>query len=211
MNEPGIKLLSKLNLNNPTFILGLSDQYGINEVVVQTLIEHTRSEKFAEFYSSFFPDYIDVDETGLCNLPRFDLYASERFEPNTVIITGEVIPDPEDSRAHYEIFNQLLSFAKDLKCKRFLSFGSFQVEGAEDRIYVAATTGNLVSLVTKKLGGKPLVRGLIDGPIGMVLGLAKIQDFPAICILSATSPDTYPQDAQTIFHYILEVLKLNQN
>ena len=210
MNEPGIILFSKPNLNNPTFILGLSDQYGISEVVVQTLIEHTRSEKFAEFYSPYFPDYIDIDETGLCNLPRFDLYASERFEPNTVIITGKVRPDLEDSRAHYEVFNQLLSFTKDLQCKRFLSFGSFQVEGAEDRIYVAATTGNLVSRITKKLGGKPLVKGLIDGPIGMILGLAKIQVFPSICILSATTPDTYSQDAQAIFHYILEVLKLGK-
>ena len=209
MNEPGIKLLSKPNLNNPAFILGLSDEYGISEVVVQTLIEHTRSEKFAEFYSPYFPDYIDIDETGLCNLPKLELYASEKYMPNTVIISGEVRPDIEDSQAHYEVFNQLLSFAKDLQCKLFLSFGCFQVEGAEDRIYVAATTGKLVSRVTKKLGGKPLINGIIDGPLGITLGLSKIQAFPAICILNATTPDTYSQDAQTIFHYLLEVLKLS--
>jgi len=209
MKTSEIRLLSKPKLNDPVFILGLSEQQGINSIVARALIEHTRAEKFAELYSPHFPDYVIAEETGLCHLPRYDLYASELFDPNIVIMSGDAGPSPDDGQAHYEVFNTTLGFARELGCRRFLSFGSFQAEKAEDKIYVAATTGRLVSSVTGKLGGKPFAKGRIDGLIGMILGLARVQGFPAICVLGLSEKNRYPDDtAHEIFYYVLDVLRL---
>lgn len=207
LNVSEIKRLSEPKLNTPTFILGLSDQYGINDTIAQALIERTRSKKFAELYSPFFPDYAIAEDTGLCHLPRYELYASELFDPNAVIMTGDERPSFEDSQAHYDIFDLVFNFAKELGCSRFLSFGTFQRSNPEDKIYVAATTGNLVSLITRKFGGKPFVKGRIDSLIGMILGLAKIQRLPAICVLGSFSESPSQDTVQTILHYVSEVLR----
>lgn len=209
MRGSEIQFLSKPQLSRPTFILGLSDPYEINEIVIQLLIEHTRSKKFAEFYSPYLPDYIIAEQTGICHLLRYDIYAGEVFKPNTVIMTGESSPNSEDSKAHYEIFSSIFDFVENLGCRRFLTFGAFQMEKTEDRIYVAATTSNLVSSITEKLGGKPFIKGRIDGQIGMIVGLAKIHELPGICVLGLSHQDISKEDtAQKIFHYITEVLAL---
>ncbi|MFH0748668.1 MAG: PAC2 family protein [Candidatus Bathyarchaeota archaeon] len=204
-----IKLLSERKLKNPTFIMGLFDQYAISDIVIQTLINHTKSEKFAELYSPNFPDYVISEENGILHLPRYDFYASEQFDPNIILMTGDMRPGIEDAQAHYEIFDVVFNFVKDQGCKRYISFGTFPKESAEDTMYVAATKGSLVSLITKKLGGKPFSGGSIDGLIGLILGFANLQKFPAICILGPTSEYAYQQEiAQKMFHYIIEILKL---
>ncbi|MCJ7632150.1 PAC2 family protein [Candidatus Bathyarchaeota archaeon] len=209
MKTSEIKLLSERKLKNPTFLMGLFDQYAISDIVIETLIEHTKAEKFAELYSPSFPDYIISEENGILHLPRYDFYASERFDPNIILMTGEVRPDIEDTKAHYEVFDQVFNLARELGCRRFISFGTFLKESAEDKIYIAATQGNLVSLITRTLGGKPFSRGSIDGLIGLILGFANLQKLPAICILGPTSEDAYQQEiAHTMFQYILQVLKL---
>lgn len=210
MNASKIQLLSKPKLSNPIFILGLDDQYGINNIVTQTLIEHTRSEKFAGLYSPHFPDYAIAEETGLCHLPTYDFYASALFNPNTVILSGDIVPDPDDSQAHYEVLDLIVSFARDLDCRRFLSFGTYHAESAEDRIRIATTTERLTSTVTRKLGGSSFARGRIDGLTGMILGLAKLQKLQAICVLAPYGENISPEDtAQAIYHYVLDLLALD--
>ncbi|MFH0897764.1 MAG: PAC2 family protein [Candidatus Bathyarchaeota archaeon] len=209
MKESEIRYIFKPKLNRPTFILGLSEPVGINDVVVQSLIEHTRSEKFAELYSPYLPDYLIAEETGLSHLPRYDFYASEIFNPNIVIMTGESSPNPEYSQAYYEIFTSTFNLAEELGCRRFLSFGAFQREKADDKIYVAATTDGLVSSITQKLGGKAFAKGSIDGQIGMIVGMAKVKKLPAICVLGLYETNTDGEEtAQNIFQYVIEVLRL---
>lgn len=204
LNASTVKLLFKPKLVNPTFILGLADQYGINDIVIQMLLERTKSEKFAEFYSPYFPDFLIAEDSGLCHLPRCDLYASSSFKPNIVIVTGEVGPAIEDSQANYEVSNALLGFAKELECKRLLCFGMFQGENSEDKVYVAATTRTLSSAIARKIDAKPFTKGLIDGLLGTTLGIAKIQRIPAACIISPFTENT----ASKILDQISKILEI---
>ena len=207
MKTTEMRILSKPKLNDAVFILAPSDQYGINKMIVNVLIDHMRAEKFAELYSPHFPDCVIAEETGLCHLPRYDLYKSTIFKPNIVLMTGDIGPSHDDGPAHYEVLNCLFNSAKDWGCRRFLSLGVFVSDKAEDRIYVSATSRSLVSSITGKLGGKPLTMGRIDGLTGMTLGLARLHGFPAICILGMPENNNYPDDlAQEIFHFVLDVL-----
>ena len=209
MKESEIKILSKPKLTHPTFILGLNDQYDLNGLIAQTLIEHTQSKKFAELYSPYFPDCIVSEETGILHLPRYDFFSSESFDPNTVIMTGNVLHDPDNSEANYEVFSSVLDFAKSLKCRRFISFGTFQADSSESKIHVAATSKSLVSQMTRKLGAVPFASGRIDGVVGTIIGLAKIHRIPAICLLGLLSQHLSLRDmAEKIFTTTIEALKV---
>lgn len=209
MKTSEILTTSNPMLSNAVFILALSDQYGVNRMVAKVLIEHMRAEKFGELYSPHFPDSIIAEDTGLLHLPRCDFYASTLFEPNTVIMTGDYGPAYDDGKANYEVSNTIIKSAKGWGCRRFLSFGAFQGEKSEDRIYVAATSKRLVDSVTERLGGKPLALSRIDGLTGMILGQARIQGLPAICVSGLLEKKNYPDDiAQEIFHYLIDVLRL---
>ncbi len=209
MNVSKVWLLSKPQLREPMFVLGLTDPSGINAVVAQTLIEHVRAEKFAEVYSPYFPDCVVSEETGLCHLPMYDLYASGLFSPNVVVLGGDIIPDPGDTLAYYELLSVVVDFAREVGCARFLSFGTYRAEGAEDRVRVAATSGYLASRVAQKLGGELFTRGRIDGLAGMLLGVARLRRLPAVCVLAPFGASTNPADAtQAIYHHVLDVLAL---
>ncbi len=207
MNTSKIQLLSKPELSSPTFVLGLGDQYGINSVVTQTLIDHTQAEKFAELYSPHFPDSAISEESGLCHLPAYEIYGSSRYKPNVIVLSGEVIPDPGDMRAYYELVDLIAGFAEEQGCTRVLSFGAYHGEGAEDKIRVAASTGRLASTISGKLGGSPFVSGGVNGLVGMVVGAAKLRGIPAACVLAPFAEGAGADNVvRVLYHCVLDVL-----
>ena len=209
MNTAQIQLLSKPKLSSPTFVLGLADQYGVNTIVTQTLITHTRAEKFAELYSPHFPDSVISDEMGLCHLPAHHIYASTVYNPNTVILNGDAAPNLGDTRADYEIVDLIASFAQEQGCKRILSFGAYTAEGPEDTIRVVATTGRLATAVSEKLSGSPLTSGGVNGLVGMIVGAAKLRRLPAVCILAPYIEGSNPEHViQMAYHSILDLLAM---
>lgn len=211
MNKSEIILLSKLELSNPVFLGGLSSFDGIGPIVTQMFIEHTKAGKFAELYSPHFPDYAIVEEDGLCHLPRYEFYTNEHFQPNHIILTGTVRPMPEDTVAHYEIFHSIFNFAKEMGCKRFITFGNFATTEMEREIYIASTSEKLSKSITEKLGGKIFGKGRIDGLIGMVLGLARLQNLSGLCILGASLGDApYETMASPVFGYLLKALEFEE-
>lgn len=211
LSKTEIIMLSKPKLKNPIFVEGLSNFGGIGSTVTRMLIEHIKAEKFAELYSPHFPAYAIAEDNGLCHLPRYEFYTSEGFKPNIIILTGETQPIPEDTIANYEIFNLIFNFAMDLGCKRFLSYGNFINNKVEREIFVVSTSEELSNTIIGKLGGKIFSKGRIDGLIGMILGLAKLQNLTGICLLGASSEDT-PNETMTplVFKYLLRVLEIEE-
>ena len=211
MNKSEIKLLSKPELSNPVFVEGLSSFNGIGPIVTRMLIEHTKAEKFAELYSPYFPDYAIAEDDGLCHLLRYEFYTNERFQPNHIILAGTVRPMPEDTVAHYEVFHLIFNFAKEMGCKRFITFGNFATSKMEREIYIASTSEKLSKSITKKLGGKIFSKGGIDGLVGMLLGLARLQNLSGFCILGASPGDApYETMASPAFEYLLRALNFEE-
>lgn len=187
MNKSEIVLISKPKLSNPVFVEGLSSFRGIGQMVTRMFIEHTKAVKFAELYSPYFPDFVVVEDDGLSHLPRYEFYTNDQFHPDHIILNGDVQPLPDDTTAYYEVFNVIFDFAKEMGCKRFITFGNLVTSEIKREMFVAATSEKLSKSITEKLGGKIFAKGRIDGLIGMILGMTRLHGLEGICILGASS------------------------
>ena len=211
MNKSEIASTSKPKLSNPILVEGLSSFDGLGQRVAQMLIEHSKAEKFAELYSPHFPDFAVARDNGLCHLPRYEFHTNPAFQPNTIIMTGDIQPLPEYTPAYYDVFGTALSFAVELGCKRFITFGNFVSRKPEREIYIASTSEKLSKAITGKFGGKLFTKGRIDGLIGMILGLARLQGCQGVCILGASTEDTpYETMSSPVFNYLLKVLEFEE-
>lgn len=207
MNKSWIKVLYEPKLSNPTFIQGLSLSDQVSSTVTRLLLEHANPKKFAEFYSPYFPDYVSAEGNGLCSLPRYEFYTNNQPEPNIILLAGNDQSLPEDSYSNYEIFTTIFNYAKKVGCNKFMSYGGFTPEKAEDAIYVAATSGRLALNIVKKFGGKVFTQGRISGSIGLILGLANSQGLKGVCILRPVADKVPPEVAALpVFNYILRIL-----
>lgn len=212
MDRSWIKTLYHPKLVDPIFIQGLPLSDPVSSTVTQLLFEYANPNKFAELYSPHFPDYIIAGEDGLCTLPRCEFYVNNQLEPNIVLLTGNIERLPEGPSANYEVFTTIVTYAKEIGCKRVLSYGGFTTKQVENSIYIAATSGTLAAQIVNDFGGKIFSQGEIGGAIGLILGLAQSQDLSGLCILKPLV-DKVPSEvmALAIFNYLLQIIQPKRN
>jgi len=174
-------------LESPVFIEGLPGYGNVGKIVAQTLIQFSGAELFAEYYSPFFPDYVDVSSDGICKPTHYDFYAPTSGEKlSVVILTGNSQPPFDNVVAHYEICEETLDFAQKLGCSFIVTVGGVPVSSVGKDVYVAATSNELTAEVVEK-GGIAYRNGRIMGATGLLLGLASERRLDGVCLLGATS------------------------
>jgi len=209
LKKPEIHIFLKPKLKDPVFVGGLPGYGDVGQVSARMLIDHVKAKKFAEIYSPNFPEYVIINDDGMCHLPRYELYYHSVSKPNLVILTGDAQPDLNEISAHYELCGLVLEFAKSLGCKRFITLGGFPTLRWKKRVYIAATSRKLAASMAEKGGGAVYREGKILGATGLLLGLAKAQSLRGECILGVTagySPDR--EAAHFVFQYLKDVLKI---
>ena len=211
LKKTEILTLFNPKLSNPILIEGLSSFDGLGQRVTRMLIEHSKAEKFAELYSPNFPDFAIAEDNGLCHLPRYELYTNLNFQPNTIILTGEIHPLPEYTPGYYDVFETVFNYVIKLGCKRFITFGNFISNKPEREIYIASTSDKLSKTFIEKFGGRLFSKGRVDGLIGMIIGLARLNNYHGVCILGASTEGTPNETMATpVFDYILKVLEVKE-
>lgn len=205
-----IRFLSHLKLESPILIEGFLD-LGLSQLATQMLIEKLKPKKIAELYSPYFPSYAIAELTGLCHLPTYELYASKDIKPNTIILVGESKPVSDKTNAWYEVFNEIILMAKEMHCKMIISIGSFISENNTNEIFLASNSKKLLNFINSKLGGKIFKYGMIDGAIGLILGIAKIKGIKGICVLAPYTSMTDRKVAIKVYKYIIKILELERD
>jgi proteasome assembly chaperone (PAC2) family protein len=204
-----IRLFEKLPLKDPVFIDLSSEAGSATYAVGLTLLDNTGAEKIGEVYSPYLPDYAISEESGLCHLPRLDIYAATKVTPNLLILSGAENLDPDNVQAHYELAETILKNATEMGCKRFITCTAIRSKKAEEKIYIAATSSAETTQITERHGGKPFSLGRIMIPTGPLLGLAKTSGLRVLCIIGIIAEDqTEEETAQLLYDYLVGALEL---
>lgn len=195
-------------LKNPVLVEGLPGFGSVGKISSELLIKSSEAELFAEYYSPFLPDYVIVNESGICCPPCYKFYASKRErKPSAVILTGDSQPQAENVVAHYEICEELLDFAKRLGCTFVVTIGGVPVSTGRKEVYVAASAPRFIEKAVG-LGGIIYGKGRIMGATGLLLGLAKERGLPGLCLLGATSDVRSDKDAGlAVFDLLRKILQ----
>jgi len=211
MNKPYLRILKKPKLITPTFVGGLPGFGNVGKIAAELLLEFTGAKRFAELYSPYFPDYVIIDQSGICRLPSYEFYSCQMSDPNLIIATGDLQPFYNEPHAHYVLCTITFDLALKLGCRQVITLGGYPVSTPElGKIYVAATSEQMAAAFAGK-AGSIYEEGRIVGAAGLLLGLAKLQGVPGVCILGQTTgvmPDR--QAALSVFRYLVRVLELKQ-
>jgi proteasome assembly chaperone (PAC2) family protein len=201
-----IRTTKQVTLSKPILLDFSAEAESPISIIAQTLLQDLKAEKIAEVYSPYLPDYAVAEETGLCHLPRLDIYAVSNVAPNLLIITGEEDLDPDDFRAHYEFAEAILDYSTKMGCQRLITGTAIRSRRAQERIYVAATTSSEAAKTAEKFGGKPFSLGRINIPTGPLIGMAKIRGYRVLCIIATLDEQTkFEEITSLLYDYIIRV------
>lgn len=200
-------------LKNPVLVEGLPGIGNVGRISAGYLVEQLGAEKFAELYSSHFLHSVLLHENSVIHLLRNEFYYWKAKEPkqrDLIILIGDTQSlDPE---GHYEIAEQVLSFAKRFGVKEIITLGGFSVRSITKPKVVGAVSREELIERYKPYGIEFRAEiGTITGAAGLLLGMAKYYGMEGLCLLGETigiPPLPDPRSAQAVLSTLCKILNL---
>ena len=212
MDEIMIHYLEHPKLEDPTFVQGLPGIGNVGKLAAEHLKDELKATKFAEIYSKYFPPQVLVLDDGQIRLVQNELYYVKRGKgKDLIVLVGDyqgLTPDGQ-----YELADFVLRELKKLGVRRLFTLGGYGMGRmvTKPRVLGAATDK---ALVTEMEGhGVVFARGEpgagIVGASGLLLGLGKLHDMKAVCLMGETSGYFVdPKSAQAVLEVLTKVLDI---
>jgi len=206
MEKGYLRKLSNPTLENPFFIQGLPGFGNVGRIAAHLLIKFCDAKLFAELYSPSFPDYVSINDKGVCHLPRYEFYYAPMVKNTLVIITGEIQPSFDDVVAHYEVCEEVIDFVETLGCRFIVTMGGIPIAEDKAQIYVAATSPKLAAEFMEK-GAVIYSKGRIVGGTGLTLAMAKERKIEGVSLLGTTTGFKADREAGfLVFKFLMKAL-----
>ncbi len=208
MKETTITVKEKVELKNPVLVEGLPGQGMVGKIAVEYLVKHLEARKIAELYSPHYAYYVLVSKAGAVRLLRSEFYCwkNEHGGSDLILLTGDT--QPQTIEGQYEVADAILRFAEQNNAKMILTIGGYRTEAKEEpQVFISSTSQELLSKVSEtgmksSPPGSPIV-----GTAGLLIGLAKLRNLDAACLLAETPgylPD--PKAAKSVVKVISKML-----
>ncbi len=215
MDEIVIHYLEHPKLEDAVFVQGLPGIGNVGKLAAEHMKDELKATKFAEIYSKYFPPQVLVLDDGQIRLVQNEMYFVKRGKgKDLVILVGDyqgLTPDGQ-----YELADFVLKELKKLGVGRVFTLGGYGMGRmvTKPRVLGAATDKDLV----KEMEGHGVVfsRGEpgagIVGASGLLLGLGRLYDMRAVCLMGETSGYFVdPKSAQAVLEVLTKVLGIELN
>jgi len=178
-------------LSKPILVEGLPGIGNVGKIAVDFIIDKIKAEKLYDISSHTMPHSVFVNEDNLIDMPRIEMYY-KKFKgnrPDLLLLTGDV--QPTDEISCHEFCEDIIDIAKKFKTKEIITLGGIGLQDIPKtpRIFC---TGNSKAIVTRYCKGTKIsneiygVVGPIVGASGLLLGLSKKKNIPAVSLLAET-------------------------
>lgn len=185
------KIAKKVMLRNPILIEGLPGIGNVGKVAVDFMIDDLRAKKLCEFESYAYPHSVFVNERNLIELPIIEIYYKQfkNKKNDLMFLSGDV--QPIDEISCYQFSEKVIDLFQEYGGKEVITLGGIAIKEAPKKPQVYCTGNNLKAIksyakgvqVNRNLYG---AIGPIIGVSGLLLGLAKKRNIPAITLLAET-------------------------
>lgn len=183
-----IIMLKRPKLGNPFFIAAWP---GMGDVALKAAIflkDKLNAEEFATFHPGDFfqPSGVEIFDQVISapKLPqgKFYFYKNKLFKNDIIIFISESQPLFEKS---YEYARQIISFIKTFNIKMAFTFAALPspIEHTKNPGVWAVFTHKELGEELKKLQLEIMPTGQISGLNGLILGVAKEEGVPGVCLL----------------------------
>jgi uncharacterized protein (TIGR00162 family) len=198
-----------IHAKSPFLIEGLPGLGLVGRISTRYLIKHLKAEKLAVLHSPHFPYYVVVNKKGNARLLHGEFHYWQPPQGNDFIFfTGD--SQAQTIEGQYEIAETILDFAKQHHVKAIITLGGFRKEAGKVPKVIATGTDPTILEEALAAGaalsppGNPIV-----GTAGLLVGMAKFKQIPALCLLGETRgylPD--PKAAKSILNILQKMLHI---
>src|SRR3989344_426882 len=209
-----IKVVDKPKLRKPIFIEGLPGIGNVGRVAAGYLISELKMKKLAELYSPHFLPLVILQENSEVSLLKNEFYYYKtKNERDMIVLTGDTQSiSPE---GHYEVCEKILDFTEKHEISEIITLGGFaQGEMVQEPKVIGAVNNAKMLKKYNKYNidfGQEHSVGTIVGASGLLLGMAKLKDIDAMCLMGETiglPMVTDPKAAEKALQVVTKILGL---
>jgi len=183
------------SLKNPLAIVGLPGIANVGRIAVETLTRLLEAEHIMDFYSSDFPPRVFVRD-GIMHFPKSSvhLYRAAPDEPHDIFtLTADF--QPTSSAGVFEYADFFVQEMINLNVREVYALAAYE-QGYEEffssypapsRVYVSASSEDLLERIAGHDGAVTTREGLINGANGFIpVWAATMYDMEGACLLGET-------------------------
>ncbi|MGQ9788671.1 MAG: PAC2 family protein [Candidatus Hadarchaeaceae archaeon] len=182
-----LKHLNRPKLKHPVMVAGLPGIANVGKLALEYLLQKLSAEKFLEFYSEYFPEWV-VYEEGRVSPLKVDFFhcRPEGMKRDMILVTAEA--QAATPLGQYVLTGELLDVAVRHKVKLVGTIAAYVVSPEEKRSYgvVGAATDTDLTKMLSESGVKMLNSGVIVGMNGMLPVMAARRGLRGFCLLGVT-------------------------
>lgn len=210
------KTLSQEKIKKPILIEGLPGIGNVGKVAIDFILDNIKAKKIIEITSDDFPHSVFVNDKNMIDLPSMSIYYKKIKSQDFLFLTGDIQPTTEKSC--YEFCERLLDLLKKYNTKEIIALGGIGLPNipAKPKLYCTSNSEKIIKKYSsKKLNNQIFgVVGPIIGVTGLLSGLAKKRNIPALIVLAQTfgHPNYLGiKGAREIISFLSEEFKLSIN
>jgi len=205
-----VQVYEKPILNNPVLIEGLPGIGFVANIAALHLIQELKAKLFAEIRLSSFQDIAITAEEGKARFPTNEFYyhkGRNNEERDLIILYGNT--QALTTVGQYELCGRVLDTAREFGCHYVITLGGFRQDEkvTTPKLYCAASDPETLKEALDL--GAEIMEGQIFGIAGLLVGLSKLWNMRAFCLLAET-PGIYPDAsaAREVLNAICKMLHL---
>ncbi|HII06969.1 MAG TPA: proteasome assembly chaperone family protein [Methanotrichaceae archaeon] len=209
MRENVIRRVKDLSLKNPILIEGLPGVGHVGKLVAEHLVEELKAEEIIEVYSPHLPPQVIVQDDGTVKQVRNEIYAYHGKDRDLLFLVGDY--QSATNEGHYELTGVFLDLCEEFGVKRIYTLGGYGTGQFVDKPKVLGAANSLELVEEMKEYGVVFQEnepgGGIVGVSGLLLGLGRLRDIDAVCLMGTTSGYLVdPKSAQEVLRVLSKAL-----
>jgi uncharacterized protein (TIGR00162 family) len=182
-----VRYYQEPKVNKPVMVCGLPGIGSVAWLAVNHLQKELKAELFAEVFSPMFSPKVWLTDDGLVKLMKGEFYFWKNKNHGSDLLLFSANEQPYSSEGQYELADTVLDLAQKYETRRVITMGGMATDKVAEppKVYVGGTEEELVKEL-ETYGAVKLAGGAITGTNGLIFGLAKPRNIPAICLLAET-------------------------
>jgi uncharacterized protein (TIGR00162 family) len=211
MRETVVRRIKDLDLRNPILIEGLPGVGHVGKLVAEHLIEELEAEKVIEIYSPHLPPQVIVLDDGTVKQVRNEIYAYHGEDRDLLLLVGDY--QSATNEGHYELTGAFLDLCEEFGVRRIYTLGGYGTGQFVDKPQVLGAANSLELVEEMKEYGVVFQEnepgGGIVGVSGLLVGLGRLRDIDAVCLMGTTSGYLVdPKSAQEVLRVLSKALDI---
>ncbi|MDF0590490.1 proteasome assembly chaperone family protein [Candidatus Methanocrinis natronophilus] len=209
MRETTVHKIKDPDLKNPVLIEGLPGVGHVGKLVAEHLIEELNAEKVIEVYSPHLPPQVIVLDDGTVKQVRNEIYAYRGKDRDLLLLVGDY--QSATNEGHYDLTGVFLDLCEEFGVRRIYTLGGYGTGQFVEKPQVLGAANSLALVEEMKGYGVVFQEnepgGGIVGVSGLLLGLGRLRDMDAVCLMGTTSGYLVdPKSAQEVLRVLSRAL-----